>query len=504
MHALLLILALSASFVPPEPLVSYRLQPVEGLVNIRFQVDVRVFAAMAAINIAGFNLDAESLQQNPTRRLVLERLRSVDPNLRDRLREFYQARNSENDDAKQQSKYISLALLLAAPPQFALSVKAQNVPPDAQSVAGFERLLEELWRQGQLPKLWEEVRADYLREVEAYRPLIRSMILDILRYMRTEARVALDRQVTFIPDLLNGYGIVNARNIAGDYIVLAGPSRTGQKLMRSVRHEYLHFLLDPLLAKYRGYWPEEEPYLRRAQAQPRVREQYANDFPLLLTESLLRMVELRLDAKGGGSDEQEIVTAYEQGLVLAPYFEAELRRFEGRRDALQEFFQSLIEGISWEVEGRRDAATAELRERLAARSAKARAREHSQAQSSSEIRSLLTQANQFLLAREFDRARQVLEKILQLEPLNPNALFGLAQTAAQSQEIQRALDLYQQAAANCGDETWIAAWSFLHRGNLYRFMDDLSSARAEWSKVLNLQGDLRGAREAASKALGKN
>jgi len=216
------------------------------------------------------------------------------------------------------------------------------------------------------------------------------------------------------------------------------------------------------------------------------------------------MVELRLDAKGGGSDEQEIVTAYEQGLVLAPYFEAELRKFEGRQDALQESFQRLIEGISWEVEGRRDAATAELRERLAARSAKARAREHSQAQSSSEIRSLLTQANQFLLAREFDRARQVLEKILQLEPLNPNALFGLAQTAAQSQEIQRALDLYQQAAANCGDETWIAAWSFLHRGNLYRFMDDLSSARAEWSKVLNLQGDLRGAREAASKALGKN
>src|SRR5205823_542404 len=45
-------------------------QLVEGLVNIKFQLDSRVFAATAALNAAGFDLDAAELAENPPRKLV--------------------------------------------------------------------------------------------------------------------------------------------------------------------------------------------------------------------------------------------------------------------------------------------------------------------------------------------------------------------------------------------------------------------------------------------------
>ena len=50
-------------------------------------------------------------------------------------------------------------------------------------------------------------------------------------------------------------------------------------------------------------------------------------------------------------------------------------------------------------------------------------------------------------------------------------------------------------------ETWIRAWCFVRRGNIRRFQGDITQARQEWSRVQELQGDLKGAAEAAGKAL---
>jgi tetratricopeptide (TPR) repeat protein len=88
-----------------------------------------------------------------------------------------------------------------------------------------------------------------------------------------------------------------------------------------------------------------------------------------------------------------------------------------------------------------------------------------------------------------------------MDPRNAGALLGLAQVAAQNQDLERALDLYRRAAANAGAEVWIAAWAFVHRGNIVQHQQDIDSARAEYGKVLELNGDLRGAGEAARKAL---
>jgi tetratricopeptide (TPR) repeat protein len=309
--------------------------------------------------------------------------------------------------------------------------------------------------------------------------------------------------VTFIPDLLNASGVVNARNIGTNYVLLVGPSRTDRKPLRSVRHEYLHFLLDPLFSKYVAYLPEEGSFMKLVTAQPTALTIYRQNFKLMVTESLLQMVELRLDQQPDERQQAAVVAAYDQGLILAPYFWDCLCNFEKGTESLPEIFQTLIEEIRWEDESKRGESVAALRRRV--ESANARA-EGSAAKTGAraETRSLLSEANRLLAAREFDKARGILEKVVQSDPGSASALFGLAQIASKEQSADRALELYEQAAANAGEETWIAAWSFVHRGNIYLALDEPEKARAEWTRVLGLRGDLRGAGEAARKSLDEN
>ena len=482
-----------------------RPQVVEDLVHIRFQTDVRVFTVMAAVDLAGFAADVSDLDSNPVRKLLHERLFSVSADLHERLKHFYESHKTERQDSAERGKYVSFALMIAGPPLFALPAQPTELPQDVRSLAGFEDLLQELWRQGKLDAVWEQARPEYVREIEEYRPLLRNMIVDTLRYLRTEARVALDRVVVFIPDLLNGYGTVNARNIGNDYVVVVGPSLPDERPMRSLRHEYLHFLIDALVSKYFGYLPAAEPHLKKMRELPAAREEYTKDFPLMIAESLLQMTELRLDREPDVRAAKKMTDAYQQGLVLAPYFLESMKVFENRHDAFQDYFPEMIKGISWAVESRR-AVAASQHDGRSSPGAKPEGNAELEAMSQDavrqqQLRRLLTQANQLLADREFDRAALLLQSVLEIAPHNASALFGLGQVAAQAQDFEPALAFYGRAAAGAGTEVWIAGWSLLRRGNIYQYLGDSEKARTEWMKVLSLQGDLRGAEEAAKKAL---
>jgi hypothetical protein len=493
--------------------LSIRSQPLEGIVHIRFQLDVRVFATMAAINAAGFDLDAADLEQNPVRRLVRERLSRLDTDLQARLRKFYTVHDVELDAIKQQSKYLSFSLVLSGPPGFAFPGDSRTdapqealdkvpiIPVDAQSLVGFERLVKETWEKAELARLWEEVRPFYLREVESYRPQIHSMILDCLRYMRTEARLALDRQILFTPDLLNGYGIVNARNIGHDYFLLVGPTRTQSKSIRGVRHEYLHFMIDPLITKYAGQLPEPEPFLKMVGERSNFLRRYERDFTLMVAESIIHMLELHLDKKSKEQRDLTVIADYDEGLILAPYFDEALQKFEKNQGSLQEFFPVMIQGIRLEKEKTRPVSLAQLKQEIETGQLRAKKESDARMQEQDGIRKDLVAANELLRAKEFEKAKVILEDVLRRDPANPNALYAMAQLASNDQDLDRALELYELAAKNAGESIWIKAWSFVRRGNIYQFQEKPALAKREWSRVLDLAGNLRGADEAARKSL---
>jgi tetratricopeptide (TPR) repeat protein len=200
----------------------------------------------------------------------------------------------------------------------------------------------------------------------------------------------------------------------------------------------------------------------------------------------------------------QLFDRYDQGLIFAPYFDVALEKFERGQESFYQYFPVMLKGIQLEEEKRRPETIARLRSEIDARRAAARAVTDAEATAKVELRGLLVRANEHILANRFDEARDLLEKVLKQDPANASALYGMAQIAGRAQNLELALSLYARAAENAGDERWIAGWSHIRRGNIYEFLGDPASARKEWSKVHELQGDLRGAREAASKALLKN
>jgi hypothetical protein len=469
-----------------------RPQGLEGLVNLQFQLDARVFAVMAAARAAGLEVEAGEGGAGRIQQQVGSQLEQLDPSLRSRLREFHGVRQAAA------SAYVSLALFLGPAPRFELRATVDELPAEVQGLVGFERLTAEVWEHAGLNDLWERLRPEYVRAVDGYRPAIRTVMLEVLRYLRTTPRVALDRQVTFIPDLLNGAGVVNARNIGQDYMLLVGPERAGRRPLASVRHEYLHFMVDPLVRKYEQYLPEPEPFLKVVRGRRAPRVGFGDDFPLVVSESLIRALELRLDHAAPAEELAEMAEGFEQGLVLLPYFLARLHEFEPGTGSLQEEFERLARGIRWETEkGRADSIARSAAERDARRAGEPAA----PAGTGAAVRERLVRANAHLTAREYDQARPVLEEVLRDAPDNPNALLGLAQVAAAAQQLDRALELYGRAIEHAGADQWIAAWAHVRRGSIFRFQGDDARARAEWEKAGALAGDLRGAREAAARAL---
>ncbi len=476
-------------------------QQVEDLVNIRFASDARVFAVMAAINAAGFDLDAGGAAPESPRAAARAWAAGLDDEVAGRLRTFYLDRGRGEDDLRQQARYLSLALHMGPPPGFQPPAAESGLPEEARGLRGFENLLKDLWLQRGLARLWEETRPAYDREAAAYRPLIRGMIVDTLAYFRTEARVAFDRKVNFLPDLLNAFGVVNARNTGDEYYLVVGPSAGPGRPLRSVRHEYLHFLIDPLVVKYTAYLPEERPFLQSAGAKARVQPHVRADFHLLLGESLIRAAEIRLERWPGSQAQAQLVRAYEEGLVLAPYFFEALGRFERAEGSITGVFLALVEGISWEREKRRDGEMEALAAELTALQKREAEAESAGARRLAETREKLERANALLLARSFSEAEALLEEVLKDDPRNANALFGLAQAAGQAQNLERALQLYADAAAQAGEQQWLRAWSLVRRGNIFLVEGDSGRAAQEYEKALALKGDLRGAAEAARRAL---
>src|SRR5260370_39976063 len=89
---------------------------------------------------------------------------------------------------------------------------------------------------------------------------------------------------------------VNARSYGPDYYVVVFPSpdaASGSPLkMDQIRHTYLHYLMDPLAEKHFSSIKRLEPLLQSVKRAP-IEENFKSDISLLVTECLVRAIEIR-------------------------------------------------------------------------------------------------------------------------------------------------------------------------------------------------------------------
>jgi tetratricopeptide (TPR) repeat protein len=478
-------------------------QDVQDLANIDFSADVRVFAVMAALNAGGYEYEAQGREMSPLRKRVRQALLHADPELLGRLTGFYRAHLGSIEPSQQHAAYISLALLLSGPPDFQLMIDKKDLPDDPLRVLGFESLVSELYLRTGLEGLWRSCESEYRRELLAYRPVLVDVIKQTLGYFRIPPRIVLDSRIVLIPDLLGPGDIVNARNVGKVYHIVVGPAERPEDVRTQLQHEYLHFIVDPLMEKYAPLVAKHEHLLDLAQNQPRIKPQFQNQFGMLVTESLVETLLLRLNPPE--DLDRSLVALFRQGLIFAPYFHRGLSSFQaGETLTFPAYLQTLLEGVQDSAVRKEEAAIAELEAEYSAQSAvAARAqREQEAAQEKRlKLRGLVQEGEALLRQKQFSGAREKLQEVLSEDSEHGLALFYLAQAAAQEQKHEEAFALFERTVRSQSSTPAVRAWARLRMGSYLASKGRYDEARSCFSEVQAMTGDLQGAPEEARRLL---
>jgi len=476
---------------------------VADLVNMDLTVDVRMFTVMAALNAAGFTYETPGREMSQARQDLRQELQQTEPDLLERLQTFYNGHQQGNDRGDDQVAYVSLALLLSGPPDFELTVKAEDLPADAWQVRGFANLVQEFYQKAGIASLWPRYQPAYTAELTAYQPVLREMIQETLQYFRIPPRFVLDRKIILIPDLLNAKTIVNARSLDRIYYIVVGPTDNAAENHHQLQHGYLHFLIDPLVEKFGLLLLKHGDLLELAQRQPQLQEQYRNKYFLLVAESLIESVLLRLHRPVDLN--RKVINLFRQGFIFVPYFQRGLTQYEQTE---QISFPSYVENLFQDLQPSQieeDARTiAALENELSieqAKQAENQRRFQEEVDQRNRVSSLLNQAAVLLLNSEYQAASERLASLLEEDPENGNAYFYLAQIASQRAQYEQAFHHYSRAAGSPGIPDWVRAWSLLRIGNYHAFQGQLGEARTSFDQVLEMEGDLQGAKEEAQKSI---
>ncbi len=403
--------------------------------GVDFQADQRLIVVMAALDAAGLDLSQPGRPVSVFRAKLRKDLTALDPDLRERMRNFYERNKlpAPATPAEQAARYVSLALSLGAAPTFDPPQRSEDLPAGLLEVLDFAPLVQEFYRRSGIDEHMVEYVRAYQSEGDRLRAPTAEMVRALLTYLHTRPitssteRVEVknpkkdskektysfrqkDRRFLIIPDLLAPRGAINFRVIGDDYyaVVPEGTDPTSSELRRA----YLQYVIDALVLRF-----NKDIATRREQVKQLLNErqkagtQTSPDVFLSVTRSLVTAADARFDearrlellsrdararlaaaktdadrAAIGKSAQAEmkaiqdetvarLAEEYEKGAVLSFYFADQLKGIEDAGFDLANFFPDMIASFDPAREGKRPTEYAETVQRaLAAREARTAAR----------------------------------------------------------------------------------------------------------------------------------
>jgi hypothetical protein len=405
--------------------------------GVDFQADQRLIVVMAALEAAGLDPLPPGRAPSSFRARLRKDLATVDPDLRGRLRAYYERNKlpAPATPADQAARYVSLALALGPAPGFEGPERSEDLPAGLLEVLDFAPLVQEFYRRSGI----DDRMVDYVRAYQAEGDRLRApateMVRAVLTYLHTRPitfsseRVEVknpaskkdnknktytvrqkERRFLILPDLLAARGAINFRVIADDYyaVVPEGTDPSSSELRRA----YLQYVIDALVLRF-----NKDVALRREQVKQLLNErqkagaQVSPDVFLSVSRSLVTAADARYeemrkleallrdiraaqgtartdsDRAGLGKTAQaeikmiqdetiaRLAEEYEKGAVLSFYFADQLKGIESAGFDLANFFPDMIASFDPVREARRPAEYAEVVQRaMAAREARTAAR----------------------------------------------------------------------------------------------------------------------------------
>lgn len=308
--------------------------------------DRRIFATMSFLNAVGYDHEQQDTEMHPLRVRVRqeleERLRHC-PSEHERWRSYY------DELGYPVWVYVEFALMMNPDYPFR-QVHPASESQYAEAVAkmsDFPEVLNEFWEVADLDSLWDEVKHEYLAEIDRYDfdEMSRQMatLWEYLRMPRQDDYVMVN-----IPNLLDAkYTGIGAQ--FGPYYYQVESSGASSYALNM--HEYLHSVVNPLVkqnfstaeTKLRGYF--------EAGRDGRYAQSYQS--PLAMTyESLTRALDYRLrvrlsaDPDAAQRAEARIAEITSGGLTpTGPFYYLLEERYENDTVSFEEYVPVLFQAM---------------------------------------------------------------------------------------------------------------------------------------------------------------
>jgi tetratricopeptide (TPR) repeat protein len=388
---------------------------------------------MAALEAAGLDT-AYGKEVSTFRSQVRKDLADLNPDLRNRLRSFYERNKlpAPATPADQAARYLSLALTLGQPPTLDAPDRSPDLPGGLLEVLDFAPLVREFYRNSGMEDRMVTYTRAYQAEGDRLRQPTADMVRSVLTYLHTrpvtlttervlvKAPTAgkkknatrtytvreLERRFTILPDLLGAPEAINFRVIGDSYyaIVPPGIDPTASELRRA----YLQFVIDPLTVRFNREIAERREQIKQVAAErERAGATVTPDIFLIVSRSLVAAADarfeevrklealaadtrLRLNSASAAErakvakEAQEAMSAiqdatvarladeYERGSVLVFFFAEQLKGIESSGFDIANFFPDMIASFDPAREIARPSEYAAIRQRvLAERQARA-------------------------------------------------------------------------------------------------------------------------------------
>ena len=302
-----------------------------------------LFTVMAALNAGGFAAEASSPNNAAIRQQIKDEILKRNPPSLAALKAFV-AKHHLSNPASEFGQYVSFALSISGPPKFEFTTRdVMDVPPDAATLHDLSPLLAAFYKEADIDNLWKRSQKAIDAFAERYHQPVSDAVLQVSLYLRQPTSGVRGRHFQIFLEPQGPPNQIQIRSYGNEYTIVVTPSPDLR--IFDIRHGYLHYVLDPLAPRNEEILERKKVLAEALQRAHAISEDYRQDFPRLVTESLIKAVEARLDKRP-----QDVDAALRQGYILTPFFAEHLPVYEKQEAAMQLYYTQLVQAIDLKKE----------------------------------------------------------------------------------------------------------------------------------------------------------
>ncbi|MGC1907516.1 MAG: hypothetical protein WA715_27070, partial [Candidatus Acidiferrum sp.] len=476
--------------------------------NVTVDGSEAMFTTMCALLAAGFEAQTSSEAWTPFRAQLRERMEHAQGPAVDALREFYK-KHELNDPGAMLSQYIWFGLVSGPAPKFTPTLRRDELPPEVITLEGFSEILSAFYVEQHIGRIWVQVQPVYNHEIDEIHDSISQIVFVATNYLRQIPNPGDPRTFTIIVEPLVGR-ITNVRNFQDHYaIVLSGSADVP---VDTVRHAYLHFLLDPLPLQYPHVIAVKKPLYDMAIRAPRLTADLRDDYPSYFAECLVRAVELKLRRMSPSERDAALDTDDTDGYIMVrPLFKA-LANFEGAEPAMRLYFPDMVRTIDVSAEQKRVALVKFAPpngERAASETAQEQVvRQHrvhpTTVPNDTDAINELTEGERRIAEKNPRAAETSFQRVLAKYPDQPRAWYGIGLVALLDHDAVRAKEVFGRLTTGehaATQDPMVMAWSHIYLARIYDDEGLAEQAKTEYQAALAVTGGPEQAKQAAQRAL---